>query len=155
MDIERGHHRIDYVHPPEPVHIRGDPYRLEQVIANLVENALKYSAGDSTVRVTLDVNDDFALLSVADEGIGIPRDQQEQLFERYFRARNVSVTSYGGLGLGLYISRDIVERHGGRIWVESEVGRGSTFYVALPLLNAASPTPPEPPHHTGPPQQVH
>jgi PAS domain S-box-containing protein len=154
MDIERGHHRIDYVHPPEAVRIRGDPYRLEQVIANLVENALKYSPRDSTVRVTLDVNADFALLSVADEGIGIPRDQQEQLFERYFRARNVSVTSYGGLGLGLYISRDIVERHGGRIWVESEVGRGSTFYVALPLLASASPTPPEP-AHPGPSQQMH
>jgi two-component system, OmpR family, sensor histidine kinase VicK len=144
MDAERGQHRIEYMHPAEPVHIRGDAYRLEQVIANLLENALRYSPGDSTVRVTLEVRGDFALLSVADEGIGIPRDQQEQLFERYFRARNVSVTSYGGLGLGLYISRDIVERHGGRIWVESEVGRGATFYVALPLLSAASPTPPDP-----------
>jgi two-component system, OmpR family, sensor histidine kinase VicK len=156
MDVERGQHRIDFSHPVEPVRIRGDPYRLQQVIANLLENALKYSPGDSTVRVRLDVNDDFALLAVTDEGIGIPRDQQEQLFERYFRARNVSVTSYGGLGLGLYISRDIVERHGGRIWVESEVGRGSTFYVALPLLSAASPTPPEPPRTTpDSSQQVH
>ncbi len=156
MDAERGQHRIDYSHPAEPVRIRGDPYRLEQVIANLLENALKYSPGDSTVRVRLDVRGDFALLSVADEGIGIPHDQQEQLFERYFRARNVSVTSYGGLGLGLYISRDIVERHGGRIWVESEIGRGSTFHVALPLLSAANPTPPEPTHPTsGSPQQVH
>ena len=119
-------------------------------------DGLTITAGDSTVRVTLDVNADFALLSVADEGIGIPHDQQEQLFERYFRARNVSVTSYGGLGLGLYISRDIVERHGGRIWVESEVGRGATFYVALPLLDSASPTPPGPERpHTGPAQQVH
>jgi PAS domain S-box-containing protein len=155
MDAERGQHRIDYSHPAESVRIRGDPYRLEQVIANLVENALKYSPADSTVRVTLDVRGEFALLSVADEGIGIPRDQQEQLFERYFRARNVSVTSYGGLGLGLYISRDIVERHGGRIWVESEVGRGATFHVALPLLSAANPTPPEPRPVTGSPHQVH
>jgi PAS domain S-box-containing protein len=155
MDTERGQHRIDYSHPAEPVRIRGDPYRLEQVFANLLENALKYSPADSTVRVTLDVRGDFALLAVADEGIGIPRDQQEQLFERYFRARNVSVTSYGGLGLGLYISRDIVERHGGRIWVESEVGRGATFYVALPLLSAANPTPPEPRALTGSSQQVH
>ncbi len=156
MDVERGQHRIDFTHPAQPVRIRGDRYRLEQVIANLVENALKYSPGDSTVRVTLEVNDDFALLSVKDEGIGIPSDQKEQLFERYFRARNVSVTSYGGLGLGLYISRDIVERHGGRIWVESEVGRGSTFYVALPLLGTANPTPPEPEHPlTGSSQQVH
>ncbi|WP_375770301.1 PAS domain S-box protein [Archangium gephyra] len=155
MDAERGQHRIDYSHPEEAVRIRGDPYRLEQVIANLLENALKYSPADSTVRVTLDVRGDFALLSVADEGIGIPRDQQEQLFERYFRARNVAVTSYGGLGLGLYISRDIVERHGGRIWVESEVGRGATFYVALPLLSAANPTPPEPRPATDSPQPVH
>ena len=124
MDAERGQHRVEYSHPNEPVRIRGDTYRLEQVIANLLENALKYSPATSTVRVVLDVRGDFALLLVADEGIGIPRDQQEQLFERYFRARNVSVTSYGGLGLGLYISRDIVERHGGRIWVESELGRG-------------------------------
>ncbi|HYO55703.1 sensor histidine kinase [Archangium sp.] len=155
MDAERGQHRIDYSHPEEPVCIRGDPYRLDQVIANLLENALKYSPADSTVSVTLDVSGDFALLAVADEGIGIPRDQQEQLFERYFRARNVSVTSYGGLGLGLYISRDIVERHGGRIWVESEVGRGATFYVALPLLSAANPTPLEPRPSTGSSQQVH
>ncbi|PTL80079.1 PAS domain-containing sensor histidine kinase [Vitiosangium sp. GDMCC 1.1324] len=155
MDSERGQHRIDYSHPAEPVCINGDAYRLEQVIANLLENALKYSPGDSTVRVTLDVRGDFALLAVADEGIGIPHDQQEQLFERYFRARNVAVTSYGGLGLGLYISRDIVERHGGRIWVESEVGRGATFYVALPLLSSVSTTPSEPHPTTGSSQQVH
>jgi two-component system, OmpR family, sensor histidine kinase VicK len=152
MDAERGQHRIDYSHPEQPVRIRGDAYRLEQVIANLLENALKYSPDTSTVRVALEVRGDFALLIVADEGIGIPKDQQEQLFERYFRARNVSITSYGGLGLGLYISRDIVERHGGRIWVESELGRGSTFYVALPLLSAVNPSPPEP--HTLS-QQVH
>ncbi|HSP78001.1 MAG TPA: ATP-binding protein [Myxococcaceae bacterium] len=137
MEAERSQHRIDYSPPDEPLRIRGDAYRLEQVIANLLENAIKYSPGGSTVRVRLEKQDGFARLSVLDEGIGIPRDQQEQLFERYFRARNVAVTSYGGLGLGLYISRDIVERHGGRIWVESEVGRGSTFYVALPLLAAA------------------
>ncbi len=84
----------------------------------------------------------MVLLSVSDPGIGIPADQQQHLFERYFRARNVSTRSYGGLGLGLYICHDIVERHGGRIWVESEVGRGSTFYVALPTLRAVPATPP-------------
>ncbi|OJH36193.1 sensor histidine kinase [Cystobacter ferrugineus] len=144
MEAQRDQHLIDYSHPEEPVRIRGDTFRLEQVIANLLENALKYSPHTSTVRVALEVRGDFALLTVSDEGIGIPKDQQEQLFERYFRARNVSISSYGGLGLGLYISRDIVERHGGRIWVESELGRGSTFYVALPLLSAVNPTPPEP-----------
>ena len=155
MDSEASARRVDYAPPDEPVRIRGDAYRLEQVIANLLENALKYSPSDTQVHVTLERRGDFALLSVVDAGIGIPEDQQELLFERYFRARNVSVSSYGGLGLGLYISRDIVERHGGRIWVESEAGRGATFHVALPLLSAVNPTPPEPRPAAGAPQQVH
>jgi PAS domain S-box-containing protein len=140
----RGNHPVHFERPPEPVEVRVDPYRLEQVIANLVENAFKYSPDGGTVRVALATRGDVALLSVSDQGIGIPQDQQKLLFDRFFRARNVSARSYGGLGLGLYISRDIVERHGGRIWVESEVGQGSTFYVALPLLSVASRHLPEP-----------
>ena len=137
---ERGHdaqRRIHFHRPAQPLQVRGDPYRLEQVIANLLENALKYSPDGGAIHVTLEQRDSLALLSVSDHGIGIPPDQQRHLFERYFRARNVSTQSYGGLGLGLYITRDIVERHGGHIWVESEVGRGSTFYVALPALTEA------------------
>jgi PAS domain S-box-containing protein len=130
-------HRIVFHPPSTPLQVLGDPYRLEQVVANLLENALKYSPGGGTIHVCLEQRGDVALLTVKDPGIGIPADQQEHLFERYFRARNVSTHSYGGLGLGLYICRDIVERHGGRIWVESAVGRGSTFYVALPTLQQA------------------
>lgn len=136
MDAARGERHIDFSHPSEAVQVHGDPYRLEQVVANLLENALKYSPDGGTVHIDLRLRESLALLSVRDEGIGIPPEDQKLLFERYFRARNSSSRSFGGLGLGLYISRDIVERHGGRIWVESEVGRGSTFYVALPLLQA-------------------
>ncbi|MDY7225903.1 PAS domain-containing sensor histidine kinase [Hyalangium rubrum] len=136
-------HRIEFQPPAAPAQVLGDPYRLEQVIANLLENALKYSPDGGTIHVALEPRGELVLLTVRDPGIGIPPDQQERLFERYFRARNVSTHSYGGLGLGLYICRDIVERHGGSIWVESEVGRGSTFYVALPTLPA---TPVAPPH---------
>jgi PAS domain S-box-containing protein len=128
--------RIHFHRPAQPLQVRGDPYRLEQVIINLLENALKYSPDGGPIHISLEERDSLALLSVRDHGIGIPADQQQHLFERYFRARNASTQSYGGLGLGLYICRDIVERHGGRIWVESEVGRGSTFYVALPTLTA-------------------
>jgi two-component system sensor histidine kinase VicK len=135
-------HRIELHVPDMPAQVLGDPYRLEQVVANLLENAIKYSPNGGTIRVSLENRGDVVLLSVSDPGIGIPKDQQEHLFERYFRARNVSTHSYGGLGLGLYICRDIVERHHGRIWVESEVGRGSTFYVALPTLSAVPATPP-------------
>jgi signal transduction histidine kinase len=133
----------------EGLMVRGDPDRLEQVVVNLLENALKYSPGGGRVHVQLIQRGELALLSVRDEGIGIPRDEQQHLFDRYFRARNVSTHSYGGLGLGLYISRDIVEHHGGRIWVESEVGQGSTFYVALPLLGSA-PQHPEQGQHAPP-----
>jgi PAS domain S-box-containing protein len=149
MEVHRGSHSVHFERPPEPVLVRADPYRLEQVIANLVENAFKYSPDGGAIRVDLHTRGDLALLSVKDPGIGIPPDQQKLLFDRYFRARNVSARSYGGLGLGLYISRDIVERHGGRIWVESEVGRGSTFHVALPRLTGATAQPPveEPDRH--------
>lgn len=114
--------------------VGADAHRLEQVVVNLIENALKYSPEGGDVTVDLEVRDKLAVLSVQDLGIGIPKDQQSKLFERFFRARNVSDRSFGGLGLGLYICQDIVARHGGSIRVESEVGRGSTFRVALPLL---------------------
>ncbi|WP_224247456.1 PAS domain-containing sensor histidine kinase [Hyalangium gracile] len=130
-------HRIVFHPGARSPQVLGDPYRLEQVISNLLENALKYSPNGGAIHVSLEPRGDLVLLAVRDPGIGIPADQQQHLFERYFRARNVSTHSYGGLGLGLYICRDIVERHGGRIWVESEVGRGSTFYVALPTLKQA------------------
>ncbi|MFY1827949.1 PAS domain S-box protein [Myxococcus fulvus] len=142
MEAQRGGHELRYERPERDVQVFADPYRLEQVVTNLVENALKYSPDGGPILVKLETRGELALLSVKDPGIGIPEDQQKLLFERYFRARNVSSRSYGGLGLGLYISRDIVERHGGRIWVESQVGEGSTFHVALPLLTGASAHPP-------------
>ncbi len=143
LEGQKGNHTFDFEPPPEPISVHGDTFRLEQVVSNLLENALKYSPDGGTIRVRLSLTDDVAVLSVTDPGIGIPEDQQQQLFDRYFRARNASTRSYGGLGLGLYISRDIVERHGGRIWVESTPGRGSTFYVALPTLAAARPALPQ------------
>ncbi len=129
-----GRHDICVEAPPHGVWIQGDRSRLEQVITNLLDNAIKYSPQGGLVQVHLEESDEEVVLSVTDQGIGIPRDQQARLFDRFFRARNVSPFSYGGLGLGLYISRDIVERHGGRIWLESEPGHGSTFWVALPRL---------------------
>ncbi|MCI0673271.1 MAG: ATP-binding protein, partial [Myxococcaceae bacterium] len=77
------------------------------------------------------------LLTVSDEGIGIPKEQQERLFELFFRAQNAPVRQYGGLGLGLYICRTIVEAHGGHIGVQSEVDHGATFWVKLPLAAPA------------------
>ncbi|WP_426756710.1 PAS domain-containing sensor histidine kinase [Myxococcus sp. Y35] len=151
LEPQRGDHTVHFEAPEHPVQVNVDPFRMEQVFSNLVENAFKYSPNGGTVRVSLRQHGGLALLSVSDEGIGIPPDQQKLLFDRYFRARNVSARSFGGLGLGLYISRDIVERHGGRIWVESEPGHGSTFHVALPLMAGA---PAQPPAET-PEQLIH
>lgn len=116
----------------EPALVRGDRARLEQVVTNLVENALKYSAQEAPVDLSVSVEGGSAVLAVRDQGIGIPREQQKQIFERFFRAANAG-SAGGSLGLGLFICRDIVERHGGAIRVESQVGRGSAFFVTLPL----------------------
>ncbi|RKH07214.1 PAS domain-containing sensor histidine kinase [Corallococcus carmarthensis] len=127
-------HSLRFEAPDEPLVILGDRARLAQVLTNLVENAFKYSPTGGTIRVTARRMGTEACVSVKDEGIGIPKEEQAHLFERFFRARNAPISGFGGLGLGLYICRDIIERHGGRIWVESEVEHGSTFHFVLPCL---------------------
>jgi signal transduction histidine kinase/CHASE3 domain sensor protein len=112
--------------------VTGDRDRLEQVLGNLLENAVKYSPDGSDITVNVDERGDHIVTAVCDRGIGIPADEIHQVFERFHRGRQVSSTNYGGLGLGLYITRQIVERHSGTIWVESKEGSGTTFYFSLP-----------------------
>ncbi len=123
--------------PDQDVRVNGDKGRIVQVITNLLDNAAKYSPEGGEIRVELSVAGGEALLEVVDHGIGIPADQQGRIFERFFRATTSPIERYGGLGLGLYITKEIVERHGGRIWLTSEAGKGATFYVALPLVQPA------------------
>jgi PAS domain S-box-containing protein len=115
--------------------IVGDRDRLEQVLGNLLENAVKYSPDGSDITVKVESRADQVVTSVCDRGIGIPTDELSQVFERFHRGRQVSSTNYGGLGLGLYITKQIVERHGGAIWVESREGSGTTFSFSLPAAN--------------------
>lgn len=126
-------HHFQVRTPERPVVVAGDRVRLEQVVATLVGNAVKFSPRGGPVDITVEVRGAEARLAVTDRGVGIPEEERPRLFERFFHARNVPVRRYAGLGLGLYIAREIVVRHAGRIWAESAVGRGSTFYVALPL----------------------
>jgi PAS domain S-box-containing protein len=118
--------------PDDQKIVIGDRDRLEQVLGNLLENAVKYSPDGSDVTVTVEDKSDSFVTAVCDRGIGIPTDELAQVFERFHRGRHVSSTNYGGLGLGLYITKQIVERHGGTIWVDSKEGQGTTFYFTLP-----------------------
>ncbi|RKG72538.1 PAS domain-containing sensor histidine kinase [Corallococcus exercitus] len=114
---------------PTPIEGHWDRARLDQVITNLLTNALKYGAG-KPIHVRVRVDSALAVVSVRDEGIGIPHEDQPRVFERFVRA--VSERNYGGLGLGLFITQQIIEAHGGIVQVRSTPGQGSTFTVMLP-----------------------
>lgn len=120
----------------EALNAQLDVLRAGQVMNNIIGNAAKYSPADTDITITVAVRGDRAIISVADDGIGIPEDDLPLLFGRYMRAQN-ALGHAPGLGLGLYLSRAIVEAHGGRIWAESPgPGQGTTVFVELPLLKS-------------------
>jgi signal transduction histidine kinase len=119
--------------PSEPLALQADPDRLGQVITNLLDNAVKYSPTGGTICVSVEDDDDGALVRVRDEGIGLPVGAAERVFEPFNRAANAFARNIPGLGLGLHICRQIVQRHGGRMWAESPgEGQGTTIHVWLP-----------------------
>ncbi len=114
--------------------VRGDGARLGQVVVNLVHNAVKFSPDGGAVVVSARAVQDEVVTSVQDHGVGVPKAAQERIFERFYKVdRARSRGEAGGTGLGLAIARHVIEQHGGRIWVESTEGRGSTFSFALPI----------------------
>jgi PAS domain S-box-containing protein len=110
----------------------GDRGRLEQVINNFISNAVKYSPEGTKVLINSTVDQDNIIVSIQDFGIGIAEENLNKLFDRYYRVDNTAMR-FEGLGLGLYISAEILRRHGGSFWIESEIGQGSTFYFRLPI----------------------
>jgi len=116
----------------QPCMIYADKLRIEQVIINLLSNAVKYSPGNTPIRVRVEKTATAIKCLVKDEGIGIPAEQQPFIFDRFYRVDDSS-TSFPGLGLGLYISSEIIEKHAGKIGLVSEEGKGSTFWFTLPL----------------------
>jgi signal transduction histidine kinase len=115
-----------------------DSRRIEQVFTNLIDNAMKYSPQGGPVIITIweETTTHAVCISVQDTGIGIPKHQQVQIFGRFMRADNALAWGISGTGLGLYLCRELVERHGGHLWFESEEGAGSTFFVTLPLVSS-------------------
>lgn len=118
--------------------LHGDRDRLSQVLSNIIANAIKYSPNADNVIVSTAVTKNVVQIRVQDFGIGIPQGQQLKLFNRFFRASEVKTNTFPGLGLGLYISNEIVKRHSGRLTFESKEGKGSTFCVELPKQAAIS-----------------
>lgn len=118
---------------PEAQYWNLDGEKISQVLNILIENALKYSDSDSIVEVSADMKEQRILFSVSDRGQGIPQSMKESIFDRFYQIKSEYGKSAQGLGLGLYIARNIVEAHNGMIWNESRDGGGSVFTFSLPF----------------------
>jgi signal transduction histidine kinase len=129
-------HELELDVPETPLPVLGNPDRLRQVIGNLLSNAIKYSPQGGLVTVTAGVHGDAVRVEVHDEGIGIPAQQQARIFTKFFRA-DAAASGITGTGLGLAVSRDIIESHGGQIGFRSAQGEGTTFFVELPGADGA------------------
>lgn len=116
--------------------LHADPERIAQVLVNLISNAIKYSPSADKVIVKSVKKSNTVTISVQDFGLGIPREEQDKIFGRFFRVKGKKEKGISGLGLGLYISYEIINQHQGKIWVESKEGKGSTFYFTLPIKTA-------------------
>ncbi len=131
VQTEKHNFQLDF--PPDFPPVLADEERMREVFSNLIRNAVKYSPQGGTIWVGGRVNGDQVTVYVADEGIGIPVEEQERIFQRFYRVKSELSQSTKGAGLGLYLCRAIVEAHGGRIWVESTPGKGAIFAFTLPL----------------------
>ena len=131
LDHISPHHRI-LVEGDADAIVKVDKHRIEQVVMNYLTNAVKYSPKQDKVIVNVTRKEKELQVAVRDFGIGIPKDKQSKVFQRFYRV-NDDLHSFTGLGIGLYISSEIIKRHKGNVWVESEEGKGSTFYFTIPL----------------------
>ncbi|HLV99279.1 MAG TPA: ATP-binding protein, partial [Ktedonobacterales bacterium] len=135
LQITTKAHTLHLLADSDSIWLHGDRNRLEQVLLNLIANAIKYTPQGGSIDITVTQAEDGQSVQVRihDCGIGIPQEQQARLFARFSRASNASAHGITGTGLGLFLCRELIERHGGRIWLESEEGQGSTFSFLLPL----------------------
>ena len=124
-----------------PHAIEADQALLQQALYNLVENALKYTAEGGIVTIQLQPAPGSLTFAVQDSGMGIPESDMKRLFEKFYRGSNREALAQRGTGLGLAIVKSIAERHSGKVWVESELGKGSIFYLQIPLVQSKVSTP--------------
>ena len=136
LEVERVRTKLPEGLPP----VEADPHRLERILTNLISNALQYSPPETQVEVSAERRDGELLISVVDRGVGIAPEDLPHIFERFYRTKGTRKAE--GLGLGLYITKMLVEAHGGRIWVKSKPGKGSTFSFTLPIARGVPTTSP-------------
>jgi signal transduction histidine kinase len=136
QQLERKAQQLEFIVPDDLPWVLGNPIQLRQVANHLLDNAIKYTPASGYIRVELSIESDFVLLAVSDTGVGILPEDQPYIFSKFYRASNV--TDMPGTGLGLSIVQSIVEQHGGRIWVESQIEQGTTFTVMLPCYSDAA-----------------
>ncbi|MEM8533830.1 MAG: ATP-binding protein [Chloroflexota bacterium] len=129
-------HTLDLHNVEQPLMVQGDELRLEQVLQNLIQNAIKYSPEHNMISIRVERHEHTAHISVIDQGIGIPTEALPRLFRRFYRAQNVDPKRISGMGIGLFLVKEFVTLHGGEVIVESQEGIGSTFTVSLPLVTS-------------------
>ena len=133
-NAEKRRIKINFNSPPEEKFVvLVDPSKIRAVLQNLLENSIKYTMEGGAIYINISKQDSVVTVTIKDNGIGIPKEQKQQIFTRFFRAPNALKLEANGTGLGLYMVKKIVEQHGGKVWFESEENNGSTFYFSLPL----------------------
>jgi len=130
--------RIFYKKNDKPLFLVFDPSRLKMAVSNLLDNAIRYTPLGGEIHISVNVSDEEVQLVVRDSGVGIPKKQQERVFSKFFRGDNVIRMQAEGTGLGLYLSKNIVEKHGGRLLFESEENKGSSFFLTIPSKGVLS-----------------
>jgi signal transduction histidine kinase len=134
LGLER--HELGFAAPMGAVFVNADPRRIAQIVHNLLDNAVRYSPDGGLIDVSIKREGPDAIVRITDRGVGVPEEEQAHLFQRFYRTTRTR--SFGGTGLGLFISRRIAEAHGGRLWLERSGPGGTTFALALPVVRAGS-----------------
>jgi len=125
--------KIEFHSDKDVPEIYNDPSQIKIVVENLIDNAIRYIQGKGYIDIWLKRKNKQVLFEIKDSGIGIPKSDQKHIFEKFFRARNISKKDTRGSGLGLYVCKSIIKKAGGKIWFESKLGKGATFYFTLPI----------------------
>jgi signal transduction histidine kinase len=140
-DQARFKHQVYNLRMPEtPIYVQGDAVELHEAASNFITNALKYTPEKGRITIRLEQQGDDAVFEVKDSGIGIPEDQQERLFQPFYRVRSRETDNIDGTGLGLHLVKQIIERHKGQVRFHSRYGEGSTFGFQLPLVRQPNDT---------------